>query len=682
MDEDERKMSGGATTPVTLEFRNVAYTVVNKTRHCPFTSGENSTILNGVSGAFYPGTLTAIMGPSGAGKTSLLDILAGYRRTNVTGQVLINGIQRSERVPLRHLQSYILQEDHLLPHITVAEAMTAAATLKLGSTLTSQQRAVKVNNILEKMGLQSCCLTMCSRISGGQRKRLSIALELLNNPPVMFFDEPTSGLDSSSCLSCIGVLRSLARQGHTVICTVHQPSSRIFAQFDQLYVLAEGGCIYRGARYQLIDYLTAAGLRCPDYHNPADFVIEVASGEYGSWTETLRHTTLNGKSSRYIQPKSMNSELKSPDVCVSSETASSSMVKLNPSCPETSSHAVLMEPIEIGGSPESPRAQSMSALLLAKNVPTVENAGVLSDLGHDCTPQLDEDSLAPGISLKSEFATSTWFQFNVLLARTMRTILRNKMVTSVRLISYVVFGILMGAVYHDIGNRAERIYNNSAHLFFDLMFIVFSSLMPTILTFPLEMSVFTNEHRNGWYSVKAYYLAKTVADLPFQMLLPLVYNAIVYTMTGQPLEWIRFGQFSLVMALAALIAQSTGLLIGASCSIQTAVFLGPVTMMPAILFCGFFVDHQQLPVWLGWISRLSFTRYGFEALVLSVLGHGRSPLKCSQPYCHYRRPRKFLQELSLSESGYWVDVGVLVLIAVLLRCIGYLVLRWKVTRKR
>lgn len=166
------------------------------------------------------------------------------------------------------------------------------------------------------------------------------------------------------------------------------------------------------------------------------------------------------------------------------------------------------------------------------------------------------------------------------------------------------------------------------------------------------------------------------------MLLPLVYNAIVYTMTGQPLEWIRFGQFSLVMALAALIAQSTGLLIGASCSIQTAVFLGPVTMMPAILFCGFFVDHQQLPVWLGWISRLSFTRYGFEALVLSVLGHGRSPLKCSQPYCHYRRPRKFLQELSLSESGYWVDVGVLVLIAVLLRCIGYLVLRWKVTRKR
>lgn len=632
--------------PVHIEFNDLSYSV---------SEGRNrgyKTILKYVSGRFKSGRLTAIMGPSGAGKSTLMNITAGYRISNVVGNILVNGRDRNLR-KFRKMSCYIMQDDHLHPHLTVSESMSVSANLKLGDCMKRSQKEEVINEILETLSLTECRDTRAINLSGGQRKRLSIALELVNNPPIMFFDEPTSGLDSSSSFQCINLLKTLAQGGRTIICTIHQPSAKLFEKFDYLYALADGQCIYRGTIHGLIPFLSGMGLECPSYHNPADFLMEVASGDYGEFTHKLTSAVRCGKCDNLA-----------PD---------------NHLAVRTKQHVISREVGDSregggggGGGEEGGGGEGQSVGAAGEMRVTLPSTQLSLLTTED--ESIDD--------IPNSFPTSGWKQFVILFKRTFLSIIRDGMLTKMRICSHILIGLLIGLLYLGIGNEAGKVFNNSGCLFFCMLFLMFTAMMPTILTFPLEMNVFIREHLNYWYSLKSYYLAKTMADMPFQVIYPLLYVLLVYFLTDQPREAHRFFMFTTMCIMTSLVAQSLGLAIGACLSIQGAVFLGPITSIPVLLFSGFFVNFSTIPIYLRWVTYISYVRYGFEGTLLSIYGFDRKALHCSEAYCHYKSPKKFLEEMDIAGAEFWVDFLVLFIFFIALRTIGYFVLRWKLKAER
>lgn len=255
----------------TLQWRNLCLstTILN-----PMTKQvEEKRILSNVSGTAVPGELLVIMGPSGAGKSSLLDCLSG-RNKAMEGDVTVNGQKWSDAT--KKVASYVMQDDLFYPTLTVQEHLEFQAKLRMGNSCTLHQARARVAQVLEQLGLMKCRDTMIGGpalrgLSGGERKRLSFATEILTNPSILFVDEPTSGLDSFMAEAVTAQLQQLARAGRTVLATIHQPSSELFALFDRLYLVADGATVFDGHAAESVPYFASIGLACPSLMNPTDY---------------------------------------------------------------------------------------------------------------------------------------------------------------------------------------------------------------------------------------------------------------------------------------------------------------------------------------------------------------------------------------------------------------------------
>jgi hypothetical protein len=193
----------------------------------------------------------------------------------------------------------------------------------------------------------------------------------------------------------------------------------------------------------------------------------------------------------------------------------------------------------------------------------------------------------------------------------------------------------------------------------------------------MERKVLFREHLNHWYSLKAYYLAKMLADIPFQIIFPTVYLVIVYFMTYQPLSLQRFSMLLFITICMSLVGQGVGLFFGTAFGIQSAVFLGPTCAIPFFLFAGYFINFNSVPSYLNWITNISLFRFGFEGSMLAIYDYDRPPLECDQPYCYFRSPYKFLENFAMEQSSYLICITGMLAYFVVLRVAGYFLLRFK-----
>ncbi|TMW67502.1 hypothetical protein Poli38472_011122 [Pythium oligandrum] len=271
--------------PVTLAFKDLWYSVPDPKD----PKGEPLNLLNGISGFATPGTITALMGSSGADKTTLMDVIAGRKtRGKIEGQILLNGHPATD-LAIRRATGYCEQMDIHSEASTFREALTFSAFLRQGSDIPDSQKYDPVEEVLDLLGLRPIADQIIRGSSEEQMKRLTIGVELAAQPSVLFLDEPTSGLDARSAKIIMDGVRKVADTGRTVVCTIHQPSTDVFMLFDSLLLLKRGGqTVYFGElgekAVELVKYFESIDgvSSLEDGYNPATWMLEVIGAGVGN----------------------------------------------------------------------------------------------------------------------------------------------------------------------------------------------------------------------------------------------------------------------------------------------------------------------------------------------------------------------------------------------------------------
>lgn len=263
-----------------MSFEDITYNVSS--------SKTDENILKGISGIIKPGQMMALLGGSGAGKTTLLDILAMKRKTGqVTGSIKVNGSD-IPRKDFTKLIGFVDQDDYLLPTLTVYETVLNSALLRLPRSFSFAAKQTRVYQVLEELRILDIKDRVIGNdfergISGGEKRRVSIACELVTSPLILFLDEPTSGLDANNANNVVECLVRLAKTyNRTLVLSIHQPRSNIFQLFDKLVLLSNGEMVYSGDAIRVGEFLRNNGYRCPSDYNIADYLIDITFESQGA----------------------------------------------------------------------------------------------------------------------------------------------------------------------------------------------------------------------------------------------------------------------------------------------------------------------------------------------------------------------------------------------------------------
>ncbi|GKV27175.1 hypothetical protein SLEP1_g36377 [Rubroshorea leprosula] len=545
-------------TPLAMSFDSVKYYVdMPPEMKEQGVTEDRLQLLRGVTGAFRPGVLTALMGVSGAGKTTLMDVLAG-RKTGgyIEGDIRISGFPKKQETFAR-ISGYCEQNDIHSPQVTVRESLIYSAFLRLPKEVSKEEKMIFVDEVMELVELDNLKdaivgLPGITGLSTEQRKRLTIAVELVANPSIIFMDEPTSGLDARAAAIVMRTVRNTVDTGRTVVCTIHQPSIDIFEAFDELLLMKRGGqVIYSGPlgrnSHKIIEYFEAIpGVpKIQDKYNPATWMLEVSSVAAEvrlgmDFAEYYKSSALHQRNKALVQ------ELSTPppgakDLYFSSQYSQPSWGQFK-SC-------------------------------LWKQWWTYWRS--------------------PDYNLVRYFFTLA----SALLVGTIFWQVGTKRETSTDLT------MIIGAMYAAV------------------LFVGINNCGTVQPIVSIERTVFYRERAAGMYSALPYALAQVIAEIPYVLVQTTYYTLIVYAMVGFQWTAAKFFWFFFISFFSFLYFTYYGMMtVSITPNHQVASIFAAAFYALFNLFSGFFIPKSRIPkwwIWYYWICPVAWTVYG---LIVSQYG--------------------------------------------------------------
>ncbi|XP_029938296.1 ATP-binding cassette sub-family G member 2-like [Salarias fasciatus] len=564
----ESARSGHQQHGATVSFHNIHYKVKQGGGLLCLRKATTKDILIDLSGIMKPG-LNAIMGATGSGKSSFLDVLAARKDpAGLSGEVLINGAPQPPN--FKCLSGYVVQDDVVMGTLTVRENFAFSAALRLPTSISEEEKRQKVERLIHELGLgrvaDSKVGTQLIRgVSGGERKRTNIGMELIIDPSVLFLDEPTTGLDASTANSVLLLLKRMANHGRTIILSIHQPRYSIYRLFDSLTLLVNGKQVYHGPAQRALDYFSDIGYTCEAHNNPADFFLDVINGD----STAVAFNDDDG-----------DDEDTNPDsrkITLSRRRIEDKLVEEYRNCHYFKETKAELEKIVMG-------------------------------------KQLTSSVRSRTITYHTGFFT----QFRWVLKRTFRNLLLNPQTSVAQVMVTLFLALVVGAIFFDVQLNSSGLQNRFGALFFITVNQCFSSMSAAEL-FITERKLFVHEYISGYYRLSVYFLTKILSDILTMRTIPaIIFSCVAYFMIGFKAAVDSFFLFMFSVALVAYTATSMAMAISAD---QTVVAIATIFMtiicVFMMIFAGLLVSLPSIPSWLAWLKYLSIPRYGLSALSIN-----------------------------------------------------------------
>eukprot|EP01134_Creolimax_fragrantissima_P003659 CFRG3659T1 len=657
--------------------------------------------IHGISGIAKPGELTAVLGPSGSGKTTLLEALAGRLRNEevcwegrglLEGSVRVGG--RTIESNMRFMLGYVDQNDHLIGTLTPRESLMYSARLRLPDNLSDAVKTQVVMHVICSLNMSGFADSLIGTpmrrgISGGEKRRVSIGMELVSCPGVLFLDEPTSGLDSASAQVIISSLAKVAKEDDTVVCmSIHQPRSNISMQFDRVILLSKGYSLFQGGIDEALHFFESMGrIKYPGSYNPADYLIDCVAlfEKQGTHHQTrIAGSPVDNES----RPLLNNGDYCSPH----------SKTRLRSSSSQILGHAVsdhnecAWNIPNVGFVVEKYMASESHKQLHIDIIATLRDMGGSYQSSPNPTVQANR-STDDVLHIRPFSTNASWaMQFFVLSKRTLTNTVRDPQLLLGHIVVAAAVGLLLGSIYYHTGDRydahapinddthREEVRNNIINKFINRMgslllmcaFLAFGSLSSLDL-FYRERLVFVHESRNGFYQQSAFYVQRILFDfIPLRVIPPLILGTISYYMIGLRPGWVFLLAFLVVLVLINLCATTICMLIGLLVPLSVGNLMASMVILFSLMLTPIFNNKESMPQYLSWLHYTSFFNYGYEALAVNELdGVFLSGNVYGDVSADNINSTEILVKLGLQPTNYLFDLTVLVIAVVVLIGLGY-----------